>query len=51
VKQCEFDAIHLKRDYPENSTMVKCEDKVGALLPYVIKRAGKIAINKIKGDK
>ena len=48
--KCEFDAIHLRRDHPENSTMVKCEDKVGALLPYVMKRAGKIVINKIKGD-
>ena len=49
--KCEFDAIHLRRDHPEASTMWKSEDKVKALLPYVSKRAGKILINKIKGGK
>ena len=46
--RCEFDAIHLSRDLPEASTMVKAEDKVGALLPYVAKRAAKILINRKK---
>ena len=47
--KCEFDAIHLRRDHPENSNMSKAEEKVGKLLPYVTKRAGKILVNKIKG--
>ncbi len=46
--RCEFDAIHLSRDLPEASTMVKAEDKIGALLPYVAKRAAKILINRKK---
>ena len=49
--RCEFDAIHLHRDHPENSNMCKAEEKVGKLLPYVIKRGGKIVINKITGGK
>ena len=40
--KCEFDAIHLSRDLPECSTMVKAEDKVKALLPYLAKREIKI---------
>lgn len=46
--KCGFDAIHLHRDLPECSRMVKAEDKVGALLPYVIKRGVKILVNKKK---
>ena len=46
--RCEFDAIHLSRDVPEASTMVRCEDKLGVLAPYAAKRAGKIAISRIK---
>ena len=49
--KCEFDAIHLTRDFPEASTMWKSEEKVKALLPYVTKRAGKILIKKISGKK
>ncbi|MBR5095345.1 MAG: FAD-dependent oxidoreductase, partial [Oscillospiraceae bacterium] len=45
--KCEFDAIHLRRDLPECSTMVKAEDKVKALLPYLVKREIKI----MKGKK
>ena len=37
--RCMFDAIHLRRDFPEASRMYKTEDKVQALLPYVTKRA------------
>ena len=40
--RCEFDAIHLTRDLPEASTMVKCEDKLGKVGPYALKRAFKI---------
>ncbi len=46
--KCAFDAIHLYREKPECSTMVKSEDKVGALLPYVLKRNLKILVK--KGD-
>ena len=46
--RCEFDAIHLSRDVPAASRMVRCEKKVGALLPHVIKRGGKIAVNALK---
>ncbi len=40
--KCEFDAIHLKRERPECSTMYKAEDKLKAILPYTIKREIKI---------
>ena len=43
--KCEFDAISLHRDHPECSTMVTAEDKFKAILPYEIKRAGRIAIH------
>jgi heterodisulfide reductase subunit A-like polyferredoxin len=46
--KCAFDAIHLYRENPECSKMVKSEDKVGALLPYVLKRNMKILVK--KGD-
>lgn len=46
--RCEFDAIHLSRDLPEASTMVKAEDKVKVLLPYVAKRGIRILRNKNK---
>lgn len=45
--RCEFDAIHLHRDLPECSTMVRCEDKLTAIGPYVAKRAAGIAVRKI----
>ncbi|MBR5343226.1 MAG: FAD-dependent oxidoreductase, partial [Oscillospiraceae bacterium] len=40
--RCMFDAIHLQRDVPEASTMVRCEDKVGPMLKYAAKQAVKI---------
>ena len=40
--RCMFDAIHLERDVPEASTMVRCEDKVGPMLKYAGKQAIKI---------
>ena len=36
--KCEFDAIHLFRERPECSTMVRSEDKFKAILPYMIQR-------------
>ena len=36
--KCAFDAIHLHREHPECSTMYACEDKMKAILPYMIKR-------------
>ena len=44
--KCGFDAIHLHRTMPECSTMVTSEDKVGALLLYVLKRGVKILTKK-----
>ena len=44
--KCEFDAIHLSRDLPQMSTMVKAEKKVGPLLKYVVKRAPKVMFKK-----
>ena len=46
--RCGFDAIHLHRERPECSTMVRSEDKMKAILPYMLKRAVKI---KLKGKK
>ena len=44
--KCEFDAIHLFRDHPENSTMIKSEDKFKAIIPYAAKRAVQIKFGK-----
>lgn len=44
--KCEFDAIHLVRDHPEMSHMVKTEDKFKYILPYAIKRKFKIKFGK-----
>lgn len=46
--KCEFDAIHLKRDIPEASTMRKSEDKLKYILPNGAKQAIKIAFSKKK---
>ena len=40
--KCEFDAIHLYREHPECSKMYKAEDKMKAILPYMLKREFKI---------
>ena len=40
--RCEFDAIHLHRERPECSTMIKSEDKMKAILPNMVKREIKI---------
>lgn len=49
--KCEFDAIHLTRDFPAASNMCRAEDKLKKVGPYAIKRAGKIVVNKLTGDK
>ena len=40
--KCAFDAIHLDRDRPDCSTMVKYEQKLPSLGKYALKRAIKI---------
>ena len=44
--KCGFDAIHLHRERPEASVMRTSEDKFGGILPYMIKRTGKILFSK-----
>lgn len=44
--KCEFDAIHLFREHPECSRMVRTEDKMKAILPYMLKRELKIRFGK-----
>lgn len=43
--RCEFDAIHLERDHPECSTMVRSEDKIKAILPHAAKRGIKLLLH------
>ena len=40
--RCQFDAIHLSRDLPEASKMIRCEDKIGLVGGYALKRGFKI---------
>ena len=49
--KCVFDAIHLKRDHPECSKMMKAEDKVKGILPMVGKRLGQTVVTKLGGKK
>ena len=44
--KCAFDAIHLHREHPEASVMRTSENKFDGILPYMIKRAGKIMFKK-----
>ena len=46
--RCEFDAIHLSRDVEDGAVMRTSEGKFGGIVPYMAKRAGKIAIKEIK---
>ncbi|MBR3365411.1 MAG: FAD-dependent oxidoreductase, partial [Solobacterium sp.] len=46
--RCEFDAIHLTRDLPDASRMIKAEDKLKLIAPYAAKREIKILLNKGK---
>ena len=36
--RCMFDAIHLERDVPAASNMVRCEDKVGPMLKHAMRQ-------------
>lgn len=47
---CEFDAIHLVRDHPKASTMVKAEKKYIPMLKYASSRAMKILFNSFSSD-
>lgn len=47
--KCEFDAIHLFRELPECSTMVKSEDKLKKVLPYGLKQAIRVRLKKGSG--
>ena len=40
--KCAFDAIHLHRERPECTNMIPSEDKMKAILPYMVKRQIKI---------
>ena len=44
--KCAFDAIHLFREHPEASEFVTSEEKFSKILPYMLKRAGKILFTK-----
>ena len=44
--KCAFDAIHLHREHPEASVMRTSEDKFSGILPYMVKRTGKILFKK-----
>ena len=46
--RCEFDAIHLHRDHPDASKMVRTDDKIPPLAAYAAKRAVKIKIKDLK---
>ncbi|MBO4383744.1 MAG: FAD-dependent oxidoreductase [Clostridia bacterium] len=47
--RCEFDAISIRRDMPQNTAMYTAEDGMTkAILPYMAKRAVKIAKNEVK---
>jgi NADPH-dependent glutamate synthase beta subunit-like oxidoreductase/Fe-S-cluster-containing hydrogenase component 2 len=46
--KCAFDAIGLRRDHPECSTMRKSEDKLKYILPYGAKQKVKLTFKKKK---
>lgn len=46
--KCAFDAIHLHRERPECSKMVKAEDKLKHILPNMVKREIRIKFGKKK---
>ena len=46
--RCEFDAIHLSRDLPEATNMIRCEDKFGPIGKYALKRGFNILLGKKK---
>ena len=46
--KCMFDAIHLYRDRPDCTNMIRAEDKYLPMIKYVTKRAGKIVVKDLK---
>ncbi len=46
--RCEFDAIHLTRDHPENNKLTNLDKMYVPIAAYAVKRAGRIAIRSIK---
>ena len=44
--RCEFDAIHLSRDLPDASNMIRCEDKLPVVAGYAVKRIARTAFKK-----
>ena len=49
--RCEFDAIHLRRDHPEATKMIRSEDKIKAILPYMVKRAARIKVKELRSKR
>lgn len=49
--RCEFDAIHLRRDHQEATKMIRSEDKMKAILPYMVKRAARIKVKKLRSKR
>ena len=43
--RCEFDAIHLSRDLPDATRMIKAEDKMKLIAPYAARREMKIVLH------
>lgn len=49
--RCEFDAIHLRCDHPEATKMIRSEDKMKAILPYMVKRAARIKVKELRSKR
>ena len=49
--RCEFDAIYLRRDHPEATKMIRSEDKMKAILPYMVKRAARIKVKELRSKR
>lgn len=49
--KCAFDAIHLHREHPNASRMIKSEDKLKAILPNMLKREIKVLLNPNRNSK
>ena len=46
--RCEFDAIHLSRDLPDASRMIRCEDKLPVVAKYAAQREFRILTSRKK---
>lgn len=49
--RCELDAIHLRRDHPEAAKMIRSEDKMKAILHYMVKRAARIKVKELRSKR